>query len=381
MSLLGAYMKKTISIILIVFLFLSVTLTAEENESTVSFALGTVDISDILSGMVPTYLQAGIAYDGIELIDGNKTTLKVLLGGARTSYTLWTDPVGDPLNVVPADLDMLKFAFWQADLKARLDQELMGNLDAYAEWNTVWALPIENSGGTVSTILDSGTSAAAYPDKDGMLAIILKIGVLYDTVQKGHMKEGIEADLSFSAAPALLLNELIGKTDFYQANLTIEGFFPLYTIPMEGDAENQWLSLYIADRIQADYVWGSAVPQLFQNSPSLGRKMRGFEAASLGVNFTAVNNFEIRAAGPELILSGTSFGYPRIHIFTDLGYCQGNYYNTATFGDMIAASAGVEAAIDIFNFLDVGYRYGFILGGQNIADTSSFGKLFFFLHW
>ncbi|NQT59897.1 MAG: hypothetical protein HQ557_13015 [Bacteroidetes bacterium] len=374
-------MKKTISIILILFLFMSVNIMAEETEPTVSFALGVIDISDILSGMVPTYLQAGIAYHGLELIDGNKTTLKVLLGGARTAYTLWTDAVGDPLISAPTDLDVLKFAFWQADLQARLEQELMGNLDAYAEWNIVWALPIENSGGTESTILDVGTSAAAYPDKDGMLSNILKIGILYDTVQKGHMKEGFEAEISFSAAPALLLNELVGKTDFYQANVTVEGFFPLYTIPMEGNNENQWLSLYIADRIQADYVWGTAVPQLFQISPSLGKKMRGFELTSLGVNLAAVNNFEVRASGPELILFETSFGYPRFHIFTDIGYCQGDYYNTATSGSMVAASAGVEAAVDIFNFLDVGYRYGFILAGENIAGTSSFGEMFFFLHW
>ena len=378
-------MKKTISIILILGLFLSINIMAEENEPTVSFALGVIDTSDILSGMVPTYLQAGIAYHGIEFIDNNKTTLKVLLGGARTSYTLWTDVVGAPLlsaPTTPSDLDLLKFALWQADLKARLDQELMENLDAYAELNIIWALPIENYGGTESTILDSGT-ITAYPDKDGMLSNILKIGFLYDTVQTGHMKEGFEADISFTAAPALLLNELIGKTDFYQANLTLEGFFPLYTIPMEGNDENQWLSLYIADRIQADYIWGSAVPQLFQKSPSLGKKMRGFEANSLGVNFAAVNNFELRAAGPELILFDTSFGYPRIHIFTDIGYCQGDYFNTTTTAPdpTITVSAGIEAAVDIFNFLDIGYRYGFILAGENIAGTSSFGELFFFLHW
>ena len=376
-------MKKIISIILILVLFLSVNIMAEENEPAVSFALGVIDTSDILSGMVPTYLQAGIAYHGIELIDGNTTTLKVLLGGARTAYTLWTDADGDPLitaPTTPSDLDLLKFALWQADMKVRLDQELMDNLYAYAEWNTLWALPAENSGGTTSTILDSGT-IAAYPDKDGMLSNIMKIGILYDTVQKGHMTEGFEADVSFSAAPLLLLNELVGETDFYQANLTIEGYFPLYTIPIEGTNENQWLSLYIADRIQADYIWGSAVPQLFQKYPSLGKKMRGFEANSLGVNLTAVNNFELRASGPELILFDMSFGYPRLNLFADIGYCEGNYYNTETTESRIAASAGVEVAVNIFNFLDVGYRYGFILAGENIAGTPSVGELFFFLHW
>ncbi|MBL7006081.1 MAG: hypothetical protein ISR78_03245 [Spirochaetia bacterium] len=373
--------KKIISIFLISAFFLSVNVMAEENKPAVSFALGTIDISDVLSGMVPTYLQAGIAYHGIELIDGKKTTLKVLLGGARTAYTLWTDAVGDPLITTPADLDVLKFAFWQADIKAHLEQELIGNLNAYAEWNTVWALPVENIGGTASTILDSGSSAAAYPDKDGMVSNILKIGILYDTVHKGHMIEGIETELSFTAAPALLLNELFGKTDFYQANLTIEGFLPLYTIPMDGEPENQWLSLYIADRIQADYIWGSAVPQLFQKYPSLGKKMRGFEANSLGVNLTAVNNFELRASGPELVLFDMSFGYPRINLFADTGYCGGFYYNTETAGTEFTASAGVEAAVDIFNFVDIGYRYGFILAGENIAGSSSFGELFFFLHW
>lgn len=373
-------MKKITSIILVFLLFVSVSITADENEASVSFALGSIDISDILSGMVPTYIQAGINYHGLELIEGKKTTLTTLLGGVRTGYTLWTDLNGEPLTSVPVDLDPLNFAFWQAELMTRLEQEIMENLAIYAEWNSVWSQPTENSGGAGSTILNS-TNAAAYPDKDGMLANILKIGLSYDTVRSGPMQEGIGADLSFSAAPALLLNEMIGKTDFYQANLTIEGFFPLYTLPMEGNDENQWLALYIADRLQADYIWGSAVPQLFQKYPSLGKKMRGFEPNSLGVSLTAVNNFEIRASGPELILFDISFGYPRVHVFVDIGYCEGNYYNTSFAESMVPASAGVEAAVDIFNFLDIGYRYGFILAGENIAGTASFGEMFLFLHW
>jgi len=354
------------------------------SDQLVSIALGNIDISDAFSGMFPSYVQLGIDYHGFALIEGKPTILRLLAGGARTSYTLWTDADGSPVTTYPADdaaMDDLEFAFWRGDLQARLIQEILPHTAAYAQWSLVGALPVENIGGAASTILTTA-NAAAYPDKDGMLANVLRFGISYDTTVKGTMRNGIFADLSVTAAPGFLLNELIGKTDFYQINGTIKAFIPLYAIPMAASETKRWLSVYLADRVQVDYTLGEAIPQLYQEYSSLGKKMRGFESTSLGVALTAVNNLELRVSGPQFGLFGMQIGYPRVHLFADAGFCSGDYFNNETAENgLFAASYGVEAALDLFDFLDVGYRYGFIAAGENIRGESSFGELFFFLHW
>lgn len=347
----------------------------------ISLALGRIDVSDVLSGMVPTYEQLGVNIPVGGFIEGEDARLQVMLGAVRNSYTLWTDADGEPLVSVPLDNDAQKFAVWRGDLFVRFDQRIQRDLDLYARYNLHWSQPTENIGGSTSTILTT-TNTVAYPDAGGVLANIISFGVVYDNTIGSTVKSGLSADLSLSAAPSILLNDgILGKTDFYQVNLTVKGYLPIYTIPSASDASKELFGIYLADRFQVDLLKGSAIPQVFQYHPSLGTKMRGFESNSLGMGLTAVNNFEVRLYGPQLELIGMTVGYPRVQLFTDIGYGVGDYYNTAVAGDAFVASAGIEAGVDVFNFLDLGYRYSFVLAGENIAGSGSVGELVFFLHF
>ncbi len=375
-------MKFTHVVLLAVIVFLCMPLLAEDTD--VSFALGTIDTSDLLSGALPTYVEAGVTIGIPSIVGDRKSELSILLGGARTAYTLATDIDGNPLTTYSGvDMADLGFAIWQGNLSVQLTQEIADDTELFAAWKLLYALPVEDIAGGAAYILDPLASSTAYPDKDGMLANIMSLGGIYDTVSSGAMRSGISVSAELTVAPALLLNELIGRTDFYQVNITGEGFFPLYRLPGDAAApfSGSWLSLYLADRVSVDYLTGSAVPQLYQEYPSLGKKMRGFADTELGSAVTAVNNLELRASGPVLNLFDMNIGYPRAHLFLDIGYAGGPYYNVAAEADTFAASTGIEVAVDILEFLDIGYRYGFILAGTPISGETSFGKIFLFLHW
>ena len=376
--------QKGIGILLVLMLILSSLsgLAAKELVGdTLSLAIGRIDVSDVLSGMVPTYQQLGVNIPVGGLIESEDARLQIMVGAARNSYTLWTDVDGEPLLTVPMDNDDQKFAVWRGDLFIRFDQRIMGDLDLYGRYNLHWSQPTENIGGSSSTILAT-TNTSAYPDAQGVLSNIISFGVVYDSTVGGTVKQGLSADLSLSAAPSILINEnILGRTDFYQINLTAKGYLPVFSLPSSQDVDNDLFGVYIADRLQVDWIMGDAIPQVFQYHPSLGTKMRGFENNSLGLSLTALNNLEARIYGPQLELLGMIFGYPRIQIFTDMGYGVGTYYNTTSTDEVFVMSTGFEAGIDVFNFLDLGYRQSFVLAGANIANTNSVGELVFFLHF
>lgn len=366
---------------MILFILLACTLTfGADQQSDVSLALGRIKAGDALFGLAPTYLEAGVSFSNLELFDGLSSEVRVLAGGARSSYILFTDENGDPLANLPENNDDQLFAFWEGGIDLSVHQELIADsgLEAYLGLNALLAFPVENIGGEKSYILASDTPSA-YPDKEGTLTQTFRAGVEGRWVETGRMMSGARFDLSVSLAPRFLLNEVIGTTDFYQLHANGEFFLPLW----EYESGNRGLlSVYLADRVEVDYLKGAAVPQLNQLYPSLGRKMRGFGNTSLGVNFTAVNNFEIRFSGPQLTIASRALLYPRFHLFLDTGYAEGAYWNTSTtLPGTVTVSAGAEAALNLLHFLDVGYRFGTVVSGDPISGETLFQGLFVFLHW
>ena len=81
--------------------------------------------------------------------------------------------------------------------------------------------------------------------------------------------------------------------------------------------------------------------------------MRGFEKNSFGTSITLVNNFEVRVAGPELLIANT---YPLFNLFVDTGLYTGKYVNTDIERSGFLLSAGFEVGITLINFLTLGYR-------------------------
>lgn len=370
---------KRLFMILFILLSCSLTYSADQVRE-VSLALGRIKTSDVLFGLAPTYLEAGVAFSNLDLFDGLSSEVRVLTGGARSSYILFTDGNGDPLTSLPENNDLQLFAFWEGGIDLSLHQELIADagLEAYIGLNSLLAYPVENIGGENSYILDS-ENLSAYPDRDGSLTQALRAGVGGRWVENGPMMSGAQFDLSLTYAPRFLLNEQIGTTDFYQLHANGELFLPLWELVSE---TRQLLSVYLADRVEVDYLKGEAVPQLYQLYPSLGMKMRGFGKTSLGVTFTAVNNFEIRLSGPQLTLASLPLLYPRFHLFLDTGYAEGTYWNSSTtLPAAVTVSAGAEAALNLLQFLDVGYRVGTVISGEPISGETLFQGLFVFLHW
>ena len=229
--------------------------------------------------------------------------------------------------------------------------------------------PEENFGGGVSDFLDGTLSA--YPDRDGTITNILKAGFEVDRLDKGDVYEGFNIDGSVTYAPPWFFNDYIGNSDFYNLNLTAKGFLPLLELKQE-NSELALIGIYLGDRIMVDYQTGTAIPQFYQELPSLGYKMRGFESNSYGTEFSIVNNFDVRFYALELI---DDIINPVVTLFFDMGYYAGNYYNTQTAANGFLCSTGFEAALNLFDFAQVGYRFGFPLVGQNMGGSPMLGGL------
>ena len=367
-------MKKILFIILVLFISFSPVFAGD-----FSFAFEDARFhSDLLWGFAPVYVRAGVDYTGLELMDGQRTDLYIIGGGALISSDLWTDLNGLPFepsavqNTTDAFRDYNSYSKWQGDFSLKLKQGFIHEpgrekafLAGYAKYALHFTSPHENWGGGANSYFLDGTSAA-YPDNAGTLTNVLQAGFEIDRLDKGDVLNGFNVDGSVQWAPLWLGNEFYGRSSFVNINLTAKGFYPLLDLKRK-DSELALIGIYIGDRVQIDYTAGEAIPQFYQEGPALGSKMRGFEGNSMGVGFTAVNNFDIRFYGIELV-DNTN---PVLNLFFDAGYFAGTYFNTdySVPGEFIC-STGFEIALNIIDFAQVGYLFGFPLVGTNLQEQS-----------
>ncbi|MDC7225569.1 MAG: hypothetical protein PQJ61_02265 [Spirochaetales bacterium] len=333
--------------------------------------------SDLLGGFAPVYIRAGIDYTGLELIDSQRTDLYVIGGGALVSESIWTGLDGLPFlaDAVANNTDDFddenSYSRWQTDFSMKLKQGFIHEegrekalLAAYGKYAITFTSPHENwGGGTSSNFLDG--LASAYPDQDGTVTNLLQAGIELDRLDKGDVYDGFNVDASIQAAPRWLANSLYGDSNFMQLDLTAKGYYSLLELKRK-DSELTGLGIYLADRVQVDYLIGDAVPQYYQENPALGTKMRGFERMSMGTEFTIVNNFDIRLYGIEFVDNIN----PVAVLFWDTGYYAGDFYNTDYNEAGLRMSTGFELALNIVDFAQVGYRFGFPLIGENLQQES-----------
>jgi hypothetical protein len=368
-------MKKILLLLAIVLIF-SIPVTAGD------FAFvfdGTETNPEFLFDFFPTYVRLGTSYTGFELIDGNITEV-ILIGSGGYGHTkVWTDSNGIPFDPGIIDIDDEYFVDLQSynnillGADFRLQQFLnpaipimRGDLAAYAEYGISWMHPLEN--GDASFGLDG--SEAAYPDRGGALWNRLSIGSFLDAVEKGASPDGYIASIKVAFAPDFFANSYLGIANYSRVEASFVYYFPL----LERTQANglNLFALYLADRVAAHIVLGELVPQRVQKPVALGTLMRGFEKNSFGTRFTAVNNLEVRLAGPEIFLKNL---YPRIQLFLDVGTYAGEYLNTLHSDSGFLASTGFEAALTVFNLVSVGYRGAFVLKGENMAGSSYVGGI------
>ena len=341
--------------------------------------------SDLFFGFAPVYVRAGVDYTGFEFIDGQRTDLYVIGGGALISSNIWTDIYGHPFeqsgidNTTESFKDYNSYSKWQGDFSLKLKQGFIQEPDrekallaAYGKYAIHFTSPHENWGGGEDSYFLIG-SPDAYPDYAGTMTNVLQAGFEVDRLDKGDVYKGFNIDGSVKWAPLWLANEVYGRSSFVNLNLTAKGYYPLLDLKRK-NSELELIGIYLADRAQVDYTTGEAIPQFYQESPSLGSKMRGFESNSMGTEFTVVNNFDVRFYGTEFI-DNTN---PVLNLFFDAGYYAGNYFNTdfSKPGEFIC-STGFEIALNIIDFAQVGYLFGFPLVGTNMQEKMPLGEIIF----
>lgn len=366
-------MKK---ILLIVLVFTVLTAAAFAGDFSFAFE-DALFHGDFLGGFAPIYVRAGVDYTGFELIEDQRTDFYIIGGGALVSSSLWTDQSGLPFSASAVDNttalfdDYNKYSRWQGDFSLKLKQGLIheeGRAKAlfavYGKYAFHLTSPHENwkSDSMYSNFLLG--DASAYPDQAGNVTNIVQFGVELDRLDAFDVYDGFNVDASVILAPRWLANNLLGDNNFLNVNLTAKAFYSLLEIKRK-ESELTAFGIYLGDRVQLDYITGDAIPQFFQEKPALGSKMRGFEGMSMGTEFTAVNNFDVRLYGFEFIDNIN----PVINLFLDAGFFAGKYLNTDYIetGD-VRLSTGFELALNIIDFAQVGYMFGFPLIGSNLQE-------------
>jgi hypothetical protein len=341
--------------------------------------------ADFLGGFAPFYVRAGMDYSGLEFIEGQKTNLILIGGGAIVHSSIWRDLNGLPLepdgvvNNTDEFDDSNAYSRWQGDFSIKLNQGIMQEpgrdkafLALYGKYGFHWTDPHENwKEGSVDSVFLDGSSIA-YPDNAGTISNVIQIGAELDRLDKGDIYSGFNVNTSLIWGPSWLFNTAVGNTDFYNLNLTAKYFYPLLDLKRQ-DGDLTLIGIYLADRVQIDYLSGEAIPQFYQESPALGSKMRGFEGMSMGTEFTIVNNFDVRFYGIEFLDNIN----PIFTVFFDMGYHGGNYYNTSTPGDAFVASTGVNFQLNVVDFAQVGYMLAFPVYGENLQELAMQGGIEF----
>ncbi len=355
------------------------------------FVLDEFDVnSDVFIGFAPTFLTAGLDYSGLQLLDGQSTDIIFIAGGGYTQREIWRDETGAVLSYADSaefdsDVDNRIFNVITGEWKLLLEQGIFWSDATYDDLITVYGgymgryeKYLENKGGAASYFLDS-TNDAIYPEAEQLVSNTLTCGIRLETkVNEKVLTRGFDLELSASYAPAWMMNTLFDSTvDYYSATGTLTSYLPLYE--NRRDDGMNLVSVFLADRVRADYIEGPAVPVYAQKKPSLGYKMRGFESSSYATSFTVVNNFDIRITGPEFIISGL---FPRAAVFCDVGYYDGHYANDPSDTDSgMLLSTGGEIALSVLDFLNVGLRANYVLLGETMNTEPFSTDIFMVLHY
>ncbi len=345
--------------------------------------------SEILIGFCPTYVLVGF---GADFGEANTSELQVLVGGGYTQRMVFQDPhTGEPHYTEPEGRG-ITYDVIQGDLFLRYDQGFLDDLlmlrasvETQYEYNR--SSFVDRNESLVDQLnLTGGYNPQIYPDlqpENGVsqfLGTTLGLRFTYDAMDDSIlMNDGILAYVEAKYAPLFLNRWLDGTADYY--SLTANAVFAktLYTYTTEN---YDWFSIVLIDRVNVNWTDGS-VPVNAQGAVSLGRKVRGYNTYSYGTQFSAVNNFDIRFAGPGIGIDSIK---PRINVFFDMGIGAGNYFNTSIpveteSGVNFLSSVGAQFTVTFFDFIDLGYELAYIFTGEKMTQPGErlVGRFTFFL--
>ena len=218
-----------------------------------------------------------------------------------------------------------------------------------------------------------------YPDLRGnrtALGSVLALQLKYDEMDdRMTTTDGFVAKADLKWAPSFLNGALDGKADYYSLTLKAVAAKTVFAYSENG---KDMFTITLVDRGNVNWTDGSMVPVWAQGPVSLGRKVRGFNTWTYNTQFTAVNNFDVRFAGPNLGVKGI---FPRVNLFYDIGYGCGNYFNTQISEGNFLMSTGVQVTVSFFDFIDLGYQVAYLFKGEKFSEGTKkvVGSFTFFL--
>lgn len=349
--------------------------------------------AEILGGFLPTYLKAGVGYTGLSLIEGHTTEIDFLAGAGYNQRKVWQDPWtgdvwqdmndGESLkdNIGPIIYDVIQteweFRFSQGFLDSPVVNKDLLTLSAGYNGRFEASGDSFRKGSWRENGLDGKTQILplgeyigenyqgdVYPDLRGNrqhlgteFYLELKLDMMDD--QKMY-SNGFTASLGAEWGPGVLNSALDGKADYYSLTFNAVAAYTPFSFIEDGQ---HWFSITLIDRANINWTDGSEVPVYVQGPVSLGRKVRGYNTWTYNTQFTAVNNFDIRFAGPSW-----SDIFPRVNLFLDVGYGYGDYFNSDEGGSNFLASTGIQMTVSFFDFIDLGYQISYLFTGEKFTD-------------
>lgn len=394
-------MKKVLAFAVIALIALSCVFSGD-----VKFVFGELaQHPEILFGFCPTLTTVGASYEGLEFVEGDLTQLQAIAGGGYAQLVLFQDPsTGKPLLYDQGVYDSIQFRWNLKMLQGFGDSWVEGkdlvtvyvgyegrfekNIDSmavgkerklgYADAGlaTLGNGRIKELGTWFSDHGTTRQSNLIYPDLAGGDAAFMNnlyLGARLNGMDDRMVSnEGILAELKLQFAPGFLNK----KASYYSVTLNAVAGTTLYELRDASTGRNSF-SIVVLDRVNLNWTDGSKVPVYAQQPVSLGRKVRGFNTGSYNTNFTVVNNFDIRFAGPEPFVDGI---FPRANLFFDMGYYAGEYLNTEISASSMAekyglerflCSTGVQLEMSFFDMFDLGLQVAYLLNGSNLRDPGS----------
>ena len=336
--------------------------------------------AEVLAGFVPSYLKAGAGYTGLSLIDGNTTEIDLLVGGGYNQRKVWQDPeTGKVMRTDPVVYDVI-----QTEWELRFSQGFLGSAVEGKDLLTLTAGysgrfevnrdsfrkgHVRQNGGdfpirSLDEYIGSDYQGVVYPDLRGdreHLGTEFYLELELDMMDDQKMySNGFVASLEAEWGPGLLNSALDGKADYYSLTFNAVAAYTPFSFIEDGQ---HWFSITFVDRVNVNWTDGSEVPVYIQGPVSLGRKVRGYNTWTYNTQFTAVNNFDIRFAGPSW-----SSIFPRVNLFLDVGYGFGDYFNSDEKGSNFLASTGIQMTVSFFDFIDLGYQVAYLFTGEKFTD-------------
>lgn len=365
-------MKKLIVVLLA--LILSCSLFA----SNLHFVLADIgQHPDFLGGFIPTYVLVGAGYKLPQLIEGNTTDIRLLVGEGYSQRLMWLDIDRGENNYSSSVWDKssaLRFNVWQNELSLRFIQGFLQSpvegkdlltltasvSSRYERYYSSAKFAFFNIHGNLCDIVPEDYSGSIYPELNGRkdylgleFGLSLKLDMMEDTI---HTNNGIWSRIDIKYGPKVLNAFMSGHGDYYSLVMNTVGAVTVKNFT--NDSGKSYFSVTLIDRVNASYTSGSAVPSFVQGPVSLGRKVRGFNTYTYGTEYSVVNNFDIRLAGPGVGIDSIA---PRVNLFIDCGYGWGKVFNTTREEKNFLASVGAQFEVCFFDFIDLGWEVNVLL--------------------